>query len=167
MIMNNEKDIIIDNLINFHNKIREVSYWHFIFVNNGYTSTVDTYFDYKTSKVFNKELKTLLSESESYIIFEKYLKSDEGLHYITYEDLSNLIKDITFRICCNLISKLSQLDIIDILWDSDQQNFSFKINSSYLKKNVITTNDFLSNMYKLACKHLKLKNHYKLLNKLK
>lgn len=161
MIMGEEKDIIIGNVNNFHDKIRDVSYWHFIFVNNGYTNAVDEYFSYKTTRTFKKELKYLLSESESYNIFEKYLKSDEGIHYITYKDLSGLIKDVTFRICCNLISKMSEIDVIEVLWDSDLENFSFKINPNYIKKDIITTNDFLSNMYKLACKHLRLKNHYK------
>jgi hypothetical protein len=163
MIMSNEKDIIIENINSFHRKIRDVSYWHFIFVNNGHTNPLDEYFSYKTNKTFKKELKYLISESESYNIFEKYLKSEDNIYYITYNDLSGLIKDITFRICCNLISKMSEIEIIEVLWDSDLENFSFKINPDYLKKDIITTNDFLSNMYKLACKYLKLKNHYKLL----
>ncbi len=161
--MNNEKDIIIGNINSFHGKIRDVSYWHFIFVNNGYAMPLDEYFAYKTSKTFKKELKYLMTEAESYNIFEKYLKSEDNIYYITYNDLSGLIKDTTFRICCNLISKMSEKDVIEVLWDTDLENFSFKINSAYLKKDIITTNDFLTNMYKLACKHLKLKNHYKLL----
>lgn len=166
MIMNNEKDIVvISNISNFHTKIREVSYWHFIFVNNGRINALDQYFDYKVNKTFKKELDSLISQKESYIIFEKYLKYTDNTYYIDYEDLSGLIKDITFRICCNLINKLSQIDVVEVLWDSDLQNFSFKINASYIKKDIITTNDFLSSMYKLACKHLKLKNHYNFLNK--
>jgi hypothetical protein len=166
--MNNEKDImIISNISKFHTKIREVSYWHFIFVNNGKVNILDQYFDYKSSSVFKKELNEIISKKESYIIFEKYLKFSDNIYYIDYDDLNSLIKDITFRICCNLISKLSKLDIVDVLWDSDLQNFSFKINSCHLKKDVINTNDFLFNMYELACKHLKLKNHYNIINKTK
>jgi len=165
--MKDEKDIIINNIGGFHKKIREVSYWHFIFVNNGHTNTLEDYFDYKVTKTFSKELKYLLTESESYLIFEKYLNSIDDVYYIRQSDLSNLIKDFTFRICCNMIDKLSQIDIVDVLWDTDMQNFSFKINVNYLKKDILSTNDFLSSMYKLACKHLKIKNHYKTLNKLK
>jgi len=168
--MDNEKDIfVISNISKFHVKIREVSYWHFIFVNNGKTNALDEYFDYKTNKTFKKELNDLISEKESYIIFEKYLKynNENNSYYIDYEDLSTLIKDTTFRICCNLISKLSKADIVEVLWDSDLSNFSFKINSAHLNKDIITTKDFLSNMYRLACKHLKLKNHYNFIKKTK
>jgi hypothetical protein len=158
--MNSDKEIIIENISVFHSKIREVSYWHFIFVNNGTTNSLDEYFNFKADRGFKKELKSLISESESYIIFEKYLKAYEGLYFISYNDLNSLIKDLTLRICTSILSKLSEKDIVDVLWDSKLENFSFKINSNYLDSDVITTNDFLFNIYSLGCKHLNLKNHY-------
>lgn len=160
MIMNSEKEIIIENISVFHSKIREVAYWHFIFVNNGTTNSLDEYFNFKADRVFKKELKGLISESESYIIFEKYLKSYDNLYFITYIDLNTLIKDLTLRICTSVLSKLSEKDIVDVLWDSKLENFSFKINSNYLDCDVVTTNDFLFNIYSLGCKYLNLRNHY-------
>lgn len=158
---------IIDNVNKFHSKIREVAYWHFIFVNNNAINNFDHYFTFKSGTKFKKELKDLISEKESYLLFEKYLSFDENKYFIRSLDLDELIKDISFRICNNMICKMSSMDIIDAIWDAEKENFCFKINPDFIKEDVVTPIDFLRNMYSLSCKHLKLKNHYKDLKKIK
>jgi hypothetical protein len=39
------------------------------------------------------------------------------------------------------------------------ENFAFQINPQYLDRDVVTAKQFLSCVYKLAKKHLKLKDH--------
>lgn len=158
---------IIEDLNRFHSKIREVSYWHFIFVNNNAINNFDQYFSFKSNLKFKKELKELIPEKESYLILEKYLLSDENKYFIKSNDLDELIKEISFRICSNLICKMSSLDIIDSIWDPDNENFCFKINPDFVNENIVTPLDFLKNMYFLSCKYLKLKNHYKDLKRIK
>jgi len=158
---------IIDDINRFHTKIREVAYWHFIFVNNNAINNFDSYFSFKSTTKFKKELSELITEKESYFIFEKYLFNDNEKHFIKSNDLDEVIKEISFRICSNLICKMSSIDIIDTIWDSEKQNFCFKINPEFLNDNILTPIDFLKSMYSLSCKHLKLKNHYKDVKKIK
>lgn len=161
MIMLGKSIYIIDDINKFHYKIREVAYWHFIFVNNSATNTFEDYFTFKSGAKFKKELKFLITEKESYLIFEKYIAREDGEYLIKSHHLDDLIKELSFRICCNLICKMNKIDIIETIWDTNTENFSFKINPDFVLSDVLSPLDFLKNMYTLSCKHLKLKNHYK------
>lgn len=152
---------IIDDINDFHYKIREVSYWHFIFVNNNAVNNIEDYFSFKSNSKFKKELSYLMSEKESYLIFEKYIAKEDNVYLIKAERLSDLVKELSFRICCNLICRMNKIDIVETVWDTNTENFSFQINPDFLSGDVLTPSDFLKNMYSLSCKHLKLKNHYK------
>lgn len=157
-VEDDEEIILIDNYNLMHKKIRQISYWHFIFTNNNKTmSEADD--NLKVTKKFRDELSSLLPEKESEIIFNGYIKECSAGSFVKAEDFSDLIKDLSIRVCSNVLSELSKLDVVYVVWDESVENFAFQINPLYLDKNIRHPKQFLKHVYGLAKIHLKLKDH--------
>jgi len=157
-----EEIMVIEDYDLVHEKIRNASYWHFIYTNNNLPSTrVQDLFSRRITKKFAQELDCLLPAKESDLIVRNYLMSDKSNEYIFLKvsEFPSLIKDLSIRICSNVLEKLSKFDVVDIIWDQEVENFAFQINPQYLDRDVVTAKQFLSCVYKLAKKHLKLKDH--------
>jgi hypothetical protein len=153
-----EEIILIENYNLMHKKIRQISYWHFIFTNNNKTmAELDD--NLKVTKKFRDELTSLLPEKESEIIFKGYIKECSVGPFIRVEDFSNLIKDLSIRVCSNVLNELSKLDVVYVVWDESVENFAFQINPEYLDKDIRQPKQFLKHVYGLAKTHLKLKDH--------
>ena len=160
----NEKEeiMVIEDYDLVHEKIRNASYWHFIYTNNNLpASRVQDLFSRRITKKFSQELDCLLPTKESDLIVRNYLMSDKNDEYIflRVSEFPSLIKDLSIRICSNVLEKLSKFDVVDVIWDQEVENFAFQINPQYLDRNVVTAKEFLNCVYKLAKKHLKLKDH--------
>lgn len=159
-----EEIMVIENYDLIHEKIRNASYWHFIFTNNNIPlDKIQDLFSPRITKKFKQELSSLLSVSESDLIIKNYLleDADNGDFFMRVDDFPSLIKDLSIRICSNVLDKLSKYDIVDVVWDDNTENFAFQINPGYLDQDVVTTKQFLNCIYKLAKKYLKLKDHIK------
>jgi hypothetical protein len=157
-----EEIMVIEDYDLVHEKIRNASYWHFIYTNNNLPSNrVQDLFSRRITKKFSQELDCLLPTKESDLIVRNYLISDKNDEYIflRVSEFPSLIKDLSIRICSNVLEKLSKFDVVDIIWDQEVENFAFQINPQYLDRDVVTAKQFLSCVYKLAKKHLKLKDH--------
>ena len=98
---------------------------------------------------------------ESNLIIKNYLIKDKKSDclFLRVSEFPSLIKDLSIRICSNVLEKLSKHDVVEVIWDQEVENFAFQINPLYLDSNVITAKQFLNCVYKLAKKHLKLKDH--------
>ena len=151
-----EEIMVIEDYDLVHEKIRNASYWHFMYTNNNLPSDrVQDLFSRRITKKFSQELICLLPVKESDLIIKNYLIKDKKSDCV----FSSLIKDLSIRICSNVLEKLSKHDVVEVIWDQEVENFAFQINPLYLDRNVITAKQFLNCVYKLAKKHLKLKDH--------
>jgi len=157
-----EEIMVIEDYDLVHEKIRNASYWHFIYTNNNLSCRrVQDLFSRRINKTFSQELCGLLPIKESDLIVKSYLITDRNDKYIflRVSEFSSLIKDLSVRICSNVLEKLSKSDVIDVIWDEDVENFAFQINPIHLDRDVVTAKQFLNCIYTLAKKHLKLKDH--------
>jgi hypothetical protein len=156
-VEDDEEIILIENYNLMHKKIRQISYWHFMFTNNNKSMDIDD--NIKVTKKFRDELNFLLPEKESDVIFKGYIKECEAGSFIKLEDFSSIVKDLSIRVCSNVLNELSKLDIVYVVWDESVENFAFQINPEYLDKNIRQPRQFLKHVYGLAKTHLKLKDH--------
>ena len=157
-----EEIMVIEDYDLVHEKIRNASYWHFMYTNNNLPSDrVQDLFSRRITKKFSQELICLLPVKESDLIIKNYLIKDKKSDcvFLRVSEFPSLIKDLSIRICSNVLEKLSKHDVVEVIWDQEVENFAFQINPLYLDRNVITAKQFLNCVYKLAKKHLKLKDH--------
>lgn len=162
-----EEIIIIEDYEAIHKKIRQISYWHFIFTNNNQNFDGTEADNFRITKKFKEELDLLLPEKESDIIFKGYINESTAGDFIKLEDFSKLIKDLSIRMCSNVLQELSKKDIVNVVWDESAENFAFQISPEYLSSNIRNPKQFLKHVYILAKKHLKLKDHSYLTRKKK
>ena len=91
-----EEIMVIENYDLIHEKIRNASYWHFIFTNNNIPlDKIQDLFSPRITKKFKQELSSLLSVSESDLIIKNYLleDADNGDFFMRVDDFPSLIKD--------------------------------------------------------------------------
>jgi hypothetical protein len=162
-----EEIILIEDYDSMHKKIRQISYWHFMFTNNNKKLPNIEEDKFKVTKKFKDELDFLLPEKESELIFKGYIKESYIGRFIKLEDFSKLIKDLSVRVCSNVLQELSKKDIVTVIWDESVENFSFQIAPEHLSSDVKSPKQFLKHVYCLAKKHLKLKDHSELIRKKK
>ena len=157
-----EEIMVIEDYDLVHEKIKNASYWHFMYTNNNLPADrVQDLFSRRITKKFSQELICLLPIKESNLIIKNYLIKDKKSDclFLRVSEFPSLIKDLSIRICSNVLEKLSKHDVVEVIWDQEVENFAFQINPLYLDSNVITAKQFLNCVYKLAKKHLKLKDH--------
>ena len=161
-----EEVIIIEDYDSMHEKIREISYFHFIFTNNNKQfPEIDD--DFKVTKKFKDELNNLLPLKESDLIFKGYIKESYVGNFIKAEEFSSLIKDLSIRVCTNVLQELSKKEIVDVVWDESIANFAFQISPQHINSNIKNPKQFLKHVYGLAKKHLNLKDHSRSIRKKK
>lgn len=154
-----EEIIVIEDYDLMHNKIRQISYWHFMFTNNNKKIPDMESNNLRVTKKFKDELNYLLPEKESDVIFKGYITESQEGNFIRLEDFSKLIKDLSIRVCSNVLQELAKKDIVDVVWDESVENFAFQISPDYLNSNIRSPKQFLKHVYVLAKKHLNLKDH--------
>lgn len=155
----NEKVIVIEDYEQVHKKIRNISYWHFIFTNNNKKLPNLEDSKFKITKKFKEELDKLLPEKESDLIFKSYIHETPVGQVIKLDEFSQIIRDLSIRVCSNVLQELSKKDIVCVIWDESVENFAFQIAPEYLSSNIKTPKQFLKHVYSLAKKYLKLKDH--------
>lgn len=163
----NDKIIVIDDYDLVHKKIRHISYWHFIFTNNNKKLPNLDNDKFKATKKFRDEIDILLPEKESDLIFKSYIHESPAGKIIKFDDFSQIIRDLSIRVCSNVLQELSKKDIVCVVWDESVENFAFQINPDYLDSNIKTPKQFLKHVYALAKKYLKLKDHSEFIRKKK
>lgn len=157
-----EEVIIIDDLEDIHAKLRYISYWHYIFTNNNVVFKEN---NYQVDDKFKEEIDRLLPAKESLSILNDYIETYEGEMLIRAEQFNLLIKDLSVRICTNVLRMLSEKNIVLVSWDESMENFAFQVSPKYLDKDLMSPKSFLKKVYSLARKHLKLKDHYRSIKK--
>lgn len=154
-----EKVIVVEDYDLVHEKVRHIAYWHFIYTNNNKKLPNLDNDKFKATKKFKDELKYLLPEKESDIIFKGFIHESPVGQVIKFEEFSQIVRDLSIRVCSNVLQELSKKDIVCVVWDESVENFAFQISPEYLDSNIKTPKQFLKHVYFLAKKHLKLKDH--------
>lgn len=104
----------IDDLEEFHNKIKHEAIRCFLLSYKNSKDFIDTY------------NKSLLKSEEVEFEARNYLTKRNDAYYIDSEQLDNLIKDVYKILVFKVLSKLVDEGIFELCWDSEAMNFLWR-----------------------------------------
>jgi hypothetical protein len=114
--------IEIKNINNFLEKIRNKSFELFLEINNDMNDEIS-----KKIEENNFCVDDIITEKEVEMIVLPFLKNNNKKYRFTKKSLDKIIENLNSRIISNSINKLASIDIFEVAYDNDLDDFVFWI----------------------------------------